>query len=197
MDHCSSARRARLGSGQSAPLGVQAHQGCGTWPASSSHVGTRSVPTGVHASVLAGIPLAVPQPDPAGNATPGRSPRRPPPAATRTRSRQIGTPVTRAVRCPEHGMTDAPRRSPECSPLSGRQGTGPRHRTMRYRPQLQGQPHRTRQPDVDDDGRLRDLAGTSLTRRPSLVGRTLGRRGRQLLGDDWMAGHNLSEGDGE
>jgi hypothetical protein len=32
--------------------------------------GTRSVPTGVHTNVLAGIPLAFPQPDRAGNAEP-------------------------------------------------------------------------------------------------------------------------------
>ena len=44
--------------------------GCGTWRSSSSHAGTRSVPTGVHANVLAGVPLAVPQPDRAGSAVP-------------------------------------------------------------------------------------------------------------------------------
>jgi hypothetical protein len=40
--------------------------GCGTWRSSSSHAGTRSVPTGVHANVLSGVPPSVPQPDRAG-----------------------------------------------------------------------------------------------------------------------------------
>jgi hypothetical protein len=42
--------------------------GCGTWRSSSSHAGARSVPTGVHANVLAGVPLSVPQADRAGSA---------------------------------------------------------------------------------------------------------------------------------
>jgi hypothetical protein len=44
--------------------------GCGTWRSSSSHAGTKNVPTGVHASVPTGVPPAVPQPDQAGNAVP-------------------------------------------------------------------------------------------------------------------------------
>jgi putative transposase len=58
-------------------------QGELNWP------GTRSVPTGVHASVLAGVPLSVPQPDPAATPCLGRSSRRRPPAATRRGAGQI------------------------------------------------------------------------------------------------------------
>jgi len=58
------------GSAKRIALTVDVSSGCGTWRSSSSHAATRSVPTGVHANVLAGVPLAVPQPDRAGSAVP-------------------------------------------------------------------------------------------------------------------------------
>jgi hypothetical protein len=57
------------GRGRIGPAGATRRPGspaCGTWRSSSSHTGTRSVPTGVHARV----PLAVPQPNRAGSAIP-------------------------------------------------------------------------------------------------------------------------------
>jgi hypothetical protein len=105
------------GSGQSAPLGVQAHQGVGMAGLLVT-CGHEERPDRCSRQRSRRHPSSCP---PTGSCRQ----RRPPGVRLAVRHQrrqgrgpgQIGTPVTGAVRCPAHGMKDAPRRSPECSPL--------------------------------------------------------------------------------
>ena len=101
---------------RTAPLGVQAHQGVGHG-GPPRHMRARGAsrpvftPTFSPAFLLLSPNRIVP-----ATPTPGRSPRRPPPAATRRGAGQIGIPVTQAGGWPAHGTKDALRRSPARSP---------------------------------------------------------------------------------
>jgi hypothetical protein len=108
-----------VGRGWLGPVGAIRRPGSsafGTWRSSSSQAGTRSVPTGVHASVLAGIPLGVPNRIPPVAPSHRRFPPRRPSAATRGGPRRIEIPVIRADGWSAHSTKDAARRSPARSP---------------------------------------------------------------------------------
>jgi hypothetical protein len=80
-------------------------------------------PDRVHASVLAGVPLAVPQPIMAATQSPRRSPRRRQPAATRRGAGQIGIQWIRADGWSAHGTKIRPAVHPGGrSPLRPRAG---------------------------------------------------------------------------